>query len=275
MTTYSTNFGSYTAGAQPSDWTARWVTTNNTWLTTTLTGGEGGKVLRRASTANANRLLTWDAVSAHADTEVLARCKVSSISANHLYLHVRGSGAAAAETSYFVMISTTGSMTLGRNVAGVQNTLGATYTFPSLLAGTWFLARFRVNGTTLQARTWADGTPEPSDWHTTATDSAVTAAGWAGVGAYNSSGDIDFDYVSVGTAGDTAPLSSSTATVERISQAVMEVANAGTPSAVLTQLVMEVANAGTPSAVLSHLVIEVAVASVATTVQQPIVTIVC
>lgn len=272
MTTYSTNFGSYTVGAQPSDWTARWVTTNITWLTTTVTGTESGKALRKVSTANANRLLSWDAVSAHADTEILARYKVAATAANHLYLHVRG---AAGENSYWVSVSTSGSMTLGKNVAGSQNTLGTTYTFASLTAGTWFLLRFRVNGTTLQARIWPDGTPEPSYWHTTATDSAFTTAGWVGVGNYNSFGDIDFDYVSVGTAGDTAPLSSSTTTVERVSQAVMEVANAGTPSAVLSQLVAEVANAGTPSAVLSQLVIEVAVASVAATSQQPIVTIVC
>jgi hypothetical protein len=275
MTTYSTNFGSYTVGAQPSDWTARWVTTNITWLTTTVAGTESGKALRKVSTVNANRLLSWDAVAAHADTEVLARYKVSVTSTNHMYLHVRGSGAAAAETSYFVMISTNGFLTLGKNVAGAQNTLGAGYTFSNLPAGTWFLVRFRVNGTTLQARIWLDGTPEPSDWQTTVTDSAVTAAGWVGVGAYNSSGDIDFDFVSVGTAGDTAPLSSSTTTVERISQTVVEVANSGTPSAVLTQVVVEVANSGTPSAVLSQLVIEVAIASVAATVQQPIVTIVC
>jgi len=275
MTTYSTNFGSYTAGAQPSDWTARWFTTNITWLTTTVTGTESGKALRKHSTVNDNRLISWDAVSAHANTEVLARYKVSAAVGNHVYLHARASGAAAAETSYFVMISTNGFMTLGRNVAGVQNTLGSGYVFFNEPAGTWFLVRFRVNGTTLQARIWVDGTPEPSVWHTTVTDSAVTAAGWVGVGNFNSTGDIDVDYLSVGTAGDTAPLSSSTTTTERISQAVMEVANAGTPSAVLSQLVAEVANRGTPSAVLSQIVIEVAIASVAATVQQPIVTVVC
>ena len=274
MTTYSTNFGSYTAAAQPSDWTARWVTSNVTWLATTLANTEGGKVLRRASTANANRLLTWDTVTAHADTELLARYKVSATSANHLYLHVRGSGAAAAETSYWVMVSTTGSMSLGKNVAGAQTTLGTTYTFTARPSGAWYLLRFRVNGTTLQARIWEDGTPEPTTWQTTATDSAVSAAGWAGVGAYNSVGDIDFDYVAVGTAGDTAPLRTGTPTVS-LSQAVMEVANSGTPSTTVSQLAVEVANSGTPSTVLSQLVIEVAVASVVATAQQPIVTIVC
>lgn len=274
MTTYSTNFGSYTAAAQPSDWTARWRTSNVTWLATTLANTEGGKVLRRASTVNDNRLLTWDAVSAHADTEVLTRYKVSAAVSTHLYLHVRGAGAAGAETSYCVMVSTNGFLELAKYVAGTRTSLGTGYTFPNLAAGTWFLLRFRVNGTTLQARIWPDGAPEPTDWQTTATDSAVSAAGWAGVGAYNSVGDIDFDYVAVGTAGDTAPLHTGTPTVS-LSQAVMEVANKGTPSTVLSQAVMEVAQVGTPSTVVSQLVIEVAYSSVVATAQQPIVTIVC
>jgi hypothetical protein len=279
MTTYSTNFGSYTAAAQPSDWTARWVTSNVTWLATTLANTEGGKVLRKASTADARRLLSWDAVSAHADSEGLIRFKASVVGFGaflQTYLHLRGSGASGAETSYWVTFSTTnqGTLQLGKWVAGTATNLGTAYDNGSFKSATWYYLRFRVNGTSLQARIWEDGTVEPSAWQVSATDSAITAAGWAGVGNFESTGDIDIDFAAFGTAGDTAPLTSGTGTVA-LSQAVMEVANSGTPSTTVSQLAIEVANTGTPSTVVSQLVIEVAYSSVVATVQQPIVTVVC
>ena len=271
MTTYNTNFGSYTAGAQPSDWTARWVTTNATWLATTVANTDGGKVLRKTSTAGARRLLSWDAVDGdanRADCEILARARLAT-GGDQVRLHLRASGAAASETAYSFLM---GSVVLHKYVAGVSTNL-ATGTY-SYFINTWYLIRFRVNGTTLSVKVWPDGVAEPSDWTLTATDSEISAAGWVGVGNFDSASTMDIDYVSIGTNGATAPQISPGNTAA-ISQAVVEVANAGTPSAVISQAAVEVALYGTPSALLSSLVIEVAVANVVATVQQPIVTVVC
>jgi hypothetical protein len=45
MATYSTNFGNYTTGVKPSDWSARWVTTNVAWTVEEDAGAIGGKAL--------------------------------------------------------------------------------------------------------------------------------------------------------------------------------------------------------------------------------------
>ena len=293
MTTYNTNFGSYTAAAQPSDWTARWVTSNVTWLATTVANTDGGKVLRKTSTATARRLLSWDAVDGdanRANSEILARVRTSSSNTDQIRLQLRGSGAAASESAYSFIMGSGTTLTLHKFVAGVSTNLTtATYAYS---VNTWYYVRFRVNGTTLSAKVWKETEEEPSAWTFTTTDSAISAAGWVGVGNGDSGGTMDVDFLSIGTNGDTAPYVSNTGTTISMSQAVMEVANLGAPAAVLSQAVMEVANLGAPAAVLSQavmevalgisptvrlsqMVVEVAVANVTATAQQPIVTIVC
>ena len=76
--------------------------------------------------------------------------------------------------------STTGALTWGLSRvanAGGSGTmqLGAGTLVSSGAAGTRWWIRLRVSGTTVQARFWRDGAPEPSSWTATATDSY-----WAG-----------------------------------------------------------------------------------------------
>ncbi|KIL35020.1 hypothetical protein SD71_15195 [Cohnella kolymensis] len=51
---------------------------------------------------------------------------------------------------------------------------------------------------------WASGNPEPVGWQLTVTDTAITAAGWVGVGGTSLNGVRDFDFVSIATNGETA-----------------------------------------------------------------------
>lgn len=71
---------------------------------------------------------------------------------------------------------------LQKRVAGTQTDL-ATVTATELThaAAAYFTLRFRIIGTALYAKAWAQGTVEPGSWHATATDSALTAAGSVGV----------------------------------------------------------------------------------------------
>lgn len=263
MTTYSTSFDSYTADVQPSDWTARWVTASNTWATRSKASTEGGKVLENTGTVDGRHLLSWDAVDAdanRADAEVLARVRSSSTTFGQLRLIVRGSGSAASETGYIVEIpSTAGAdMRISKWVSGAQTNLGTAHSL-TFATNAWYYVRFRANGTSLKAKVWLDGTSEPSAWHIDITDSSISAAGWIGVGNLESTGTRDFDWVSIGTNGDTAPLSTSTATTIRASQVVTEAIHATVAQARVSQVVTEAIHANIAQARISQLVTEVAI----------------
>lgn len=264
MTTYSTSFDSYTADVQPSDWTARWVTTTTNWLTKAKAGTQGGQVLENTGTGTAKHLVTWDAIDVdanRANVEILARVRPSGTTVELPRLTVRGSGAAAAETGYFLKFETgLQDYRLQKHVAGTTTNLGTAVSFVPV-ANVWYYIRFRVNGTTLQARVWKDGEIEPSDWSVSATDSAVSAAGWVGIGNQVPTGTRDIDWFSVGTNGDTAPLPTSTATQIRVSQAATEVIHATVAQARVSQTVTEVAHANVAQARVSQLVTEVAISA--------------
>jgi Concanavalin A-like lectin/glucanases superfamily len=50
----------------------------------------------------------------------------------------------------------------------------------------WWYVRFQLEGTSLRARAWKFGTPEPTTWTVTATDSSLTAAGNVSIRSANS-----------------------------------------------------------------------------------------
>lgn len=263
MTTYSTSFDSYTADVQPSDWTARWVTTNNTWLVRSKAGVEGGKCLENiGSVSNAYRLLTWDALDAdanRANTDILVRVRSSNSSLEQYRLMARGSGAAGSETGYCLRLFGP-TMTMMRFASGSSFNVGSSASIPNTVSNAWYYARFRVNGTSLQGKFWKDGDPEP-DWQVSGTDSSITAAGWVGVMGWSSTNTRDMDWFSVGTNGDTAPLSISTATPIRVSQVVSEAALATVAPGRVTQVVAEAALATVAPARVSQMVIEAAISA--------------
>lgn len=265
MTTYSTNFSGYTADVQPSDWTARWVTASNTWAARSKASVEGGKTLENTGTVDGRHLLSWDTVDAdanRANAEVLARVRSSSTLVSQLRLIVRGSGSAASETGYFLDFpsASAADLRVSKLVSGTLTAIGTIYAY-TFVANAWYYVRFRANGTSLKARVWLDGEPEPSVWHIDFTDSSITAAGWVGVGNLESTGTRDFDWVSIGTNGDTAPLATSTATTIRASQVVSEVALATVAQARVSQVVSEVALATVAQARVSQMVVEAAISA--------------
>lgn len=72
-------------------------------------------------------------------------------------------------------------LTLQRRVGGTQTDLAVVTTPLTHAAGTFYVLRFQVMGTTLQARAWLLGDVEPPIWYATVTDTALTAAGSVGV----------------------------------------------------------------------------------------------
>lgn len=119
---------------------------------------------------------------------------------------VRGSGIHNTETCYYVT-TTTGVFSIRKLLNGADSELVSCVDCDldsSTLPG-WKYFRFRANGTSLKARWWPYGTPEPSTWDLEVIDADITAPGNIGLGSWNwRSPPVKFAYFSTGTDGDSA-----------------------------------------------------------------------
>lgn len=83
-------------------------------------------------------------------------------------------------------------LTLRKRVAGTETSLAGTYTSGyTHAAGARFWVRFEVTETTLRARVWPVGDPEPYAWHLSTTDSDLTADGELGTRSILSSANTN------------------------------------------------------------------------------------
>lgn len=81
--------------------------------------------------------------------------------------------------------------TLRKRVSGTETQL-ATYTSPlTHVAGTFYRARFRAEGSDLKAKVWLASGPEPSLWKLEATDTALTAAASVGTRSFRNTGNTN------------------------------------------------------------------------------------
>jgi len=235
---YIADFDSHSVDAAPSGWTARWTTTNSTWAIRSKTGIPFQVLEHTASSTGARRLLSWDSLDSDADranVEVLALIRSNSTVSLQNNVLVRGAGAAGSETAYGLVTNNT-AFHLNKWVSGTSTQLGSTLSTPAFTAGTWYWVRLRVNGTAIKAKVWLDGTAEPASWSSEVTDSAVAAAGWVGVGAFQASGIRDFGYVAIGTNGDSPAF----ITVNpRLYQAAAETLVQGDPQLHISQAALE------------------------------------
>jgi hypothetical protein len=244
MTIYVQDFDEYTTGVQPSDWTDRFDTD---WTTTTEIATEpsySGKALKLdPGTTSERRLMSWDDLDSDAnrdDIELLVRFRFSNITApaNHFFASVRGSGSAGSETSYNCYL-TADDMFIHKWVSGVSTNLdsalglkvGSAANDNFTLQYNWI--RFRVNGTSLKAKFWDEKDSEPEYWYIETTDSAISAAGWNGVGVHNamSTNYQEVDYFAAGTNGDSPSVPVSASAEISYTRGLIEVARAYTPPA--------------------------------------------
>lgn len=142
-----------------------------------------------------------------ADVEVLVRISDQLTgTGSRLSIGARCSGTSTSWTGYFASVNLgSGTASIEKGVAGADTTLGSAAFAPT---GPYFI-RFRVNGTTLEAKFWNDdGSAEPVAWTITATDSAIGAAGAVTVGGRtttNGAYQYYAHFVAAGTGGDGAP----------------------------------------------------------------------
>jgi hypothetical protein len=85
----------------------------------------------------------------------------------------------AAGTYYSVRVTST-DVILRKSVSGVGAAQLNGYGQAQAI-GVWYWTRFRIRGTKMLARVWADGATEPAAWQVSGTDSAITAAGKIGL----------------------------------------------------------------------------------------------
>ncbi len=214
MTQHFTDFSEYAVGAQPADWTSRFVTSGVTYSVESSgmpSGPVGGQALLIHKTTQSRHLITWDTIGSVADVEIVARwARMSAVPTTSVLAGGAGraSGAAASETLYTEAPEPDGTYGIRKYASGVQQFLSAVADYAPAI-GAWNWSRLRISGTTIQAKQWLDGAPEPGGWTGSVTDSTITVAGWVGflTFAKNASTATAYflDVFGVGTGGDAAP----------------------------------------------------------------------
>ena len=199
--TYYTDFADGTIGSPPEGWTDRWNAT--AWAITEDATSTSGKVLYHPS--GPRSFLSWDETYG-TDTEALvkARC-LTSDPAQTLTggVMVRGGGTDATATGYALLILSETAARLGKYDGGTFSLLGtAAFAVP---ATSRYWLRLRAVGDQVMGKAWLDGDPEPAEWLLTATDTAISGPGYAGVVSGVTNSESSYDLVGVGLNGATAP----------------------------------------------------------------------
>jgi hypothetical protein len=112
----------------------------------------------------------------HANSEILVDFKFTTAE-SFFNINLRGESAGDGSDSYQFIAGRSGNVRIER-VASYSGTQIATASF-SIADNTWYTVRFQAVGTAIQARIWATAGSEPGSWTLSATDSGITAAGYA------------------------------------------------------------------------------------------------
>ena len=211
MSRYYTDFSEYTADVFPADWTLQYTGSEYYFYPKTKSGATGGKVLEgKWGNAFEDFLsCSWDDLDAdsnRANAEVFMRVRSDHIATLQACAIVRGSRSSTFVSGYTAGLFDGTHLKVFRMNSGTPIEIGS-YSF-TWIANAWYKIRFRVNGTSIKARVWADADSEPTSWHVDTSDSNISAAGFIGVHGYDEQAfpaKKDFDVFGVGIDGDIAP----------------------------------------------------------------------
>jgi hypothetical protein len=162
-------------------------------------------------------VVTWNAIDAdanRANVDILSCFTKNDATVTDLTLVARGVGATAtaATEGYMARCELAGNIYISRRASATAIATIATTAF-TFTAGKSYFVRFRVNGTapaTLQLKLWdaeLGSAGEPTAWTLTTTDATFTSAGWVGFGGFDAgTGNTvaPWNFLAVGTNGDTA-----------------------------------------------------------------------
>lgn len=190
-----------------------------------------GRGLIGISAINASRYCLLPAPGADVDlTATVATDALATGGGHFLALvarHLDGSNSYLARLEFSTSQAVV--LTLRKRVAGsesflTQHTTGLTHS-----PGARFAVRFQVTGSTLRARAWADGSPEPDTWQVETTDTDLTAAGEIGMRTILSSANSNTLPVTASWGDFTTLGSPQTMTVTRSVNGITKPHATGTP----------------------------------------------
>lgn len=200
-----TDFSEYGTGSVPSDWEPRWNQTAE-WDVETDGTATGGQALVHVPTSDQMIAITWNHKE-DKDVEVLIKTKITNITSDSYNpgITARSSGGAGSETHYasdLLRFSSADNLRLFEHISGTFTQ----FTSPSitLVAGNYYWLRFRLEGNTLSAKYWEDGSSEPTSWTSETTDDTLTGIGSVGLHHFLDNAKYHYDVVSVATGGRTA-----------------------------------------------------------------------
>lgn len=167
----------------------------------------GGAIVKSASNLDMLKLSAVDSDAERQDCEVLVKVNISSVSTTHYVAIVRGTdgGSISTANGYLVALRSTAIRTFKKvngTITQISEQTGKTHS-----ANTDYWVRLRINSTTLQTRSWADGGSEPGTWDCDATNSDISGDGYAGLHGTANTATHTWSACGVGTNGDTAPSS--------------------------------------------------------------------
>jgi hypothetical protein len=197
-------------GADGTAWDGnRW--TVNTGTTASMDVQSGGGRMRFQNVAGA-RALAISKMTKQADTETLASFRFTSTAAaarGYFYLASRASGdwvSGYPNASYFLQLTPDiTNVQLWKSQAGTTTSLASVSGVASVTTAKQWV-RFRVEGTTVRAKVWTDGTTEPTNWELTATDASITGTGllqlkWARSSSATTTNDVILDDIAITSLG--------------------------------------------------------------------------
>lgn len=184
----STDFSEYVLGEHPSDWDkSKWHEIG--WViddarTNPVSGVE--KILYRRIFSSNRYLIKWDVLDGLSDVEILTVCLTPEFDVtNALRVYLRAGGDSTTENGYYLECDfDNDTIQLSKYDSGGSAISLSGTVAKSLVSNTWYRQRVRIQGTSIKAKVWEDGTTEPGSWDIEVTDSEYSS-GWFGVGFFS------------------------------------------------------------------------------------------
>ena len=194
----------FTTGGLFDEWTPTWASDEEDWDVVSKTSEVGDAVLESTNTVDDRHALRWDEGTA-GNMEILGLIRLNQtediLSNARLIGRGSSSGSGSGYMTSFVYSWWRDDpgyhLRLEKYIDDSHVTLGeADINDPT---DKWWWVRLKIEGDDISCRMWEHGTPEPSSWLISVTDTEFDE-GWFGVGTYNDS-LAEWDYLSVGTEG--------------------------------------------------------------------------
>ncbi|WP_141212054.1 right-handed parallel beta-helix repeat-containing protein [Halorubrum sp. Eb13] len=190
------------------DWTPQWESDYEDWgvASSSAFAGDTALSFEHFGDTRDRRALSCNDVGEPTDVEILDKFRVPEFTNDsglgfHARAHVRSSGSNGSENGYWLEVEKPSeSFRLGKYTDGDGKTIAR---FGTPKEDTFYLRRFRAEGSELKAKVWPAVEEEPLNWDIETTDADHTQ-GWIGLGSYDT-GLVETDMFSVATSGETAP----------------------------------------------------------------------